>query len=140
MLPAPSEMAVGSISVSPLSVFNLLMAELPETEKILQSAGLPAVEIKDNDFNSWRKTFLKHLNRLAETPWSESKDISVAAPLKSCGGTNVTLTLYLVPGQNPADLFAPFLADERVNPINSNRQAGLKNTLIGLIVQQPFDT
>ena len=102
----------GLFVTSSKSIFNQLMAKLPATEEIVQSAGLPAVEIKDKAFNSWRNSFLKHLNRLVETHWSVSKDIGLDLPLNSGGGTNVMLTLYLVPGQIPRDFFVQYLEFE----------------------------
>jgi hypothetical protein len=44
-----------------------------------------------------------------------------------------------LPGQSPADLFAQVLEDQNVNPIKPNQRVGFKNTLIGLIAQQPFN-
>jgi hypothetical protein len=122
----------GLFVTSSKSVFNQLIAELPATEKILQSAGLP-VDIKDNDFNSWRDSFLKHLNRLVETQWSGSKDPGVDPPLKSADGTDVTLTLYLVPGQTPRDFFAQYLEARQPPQKHADQKAKFKNTLVGLV-------
>jgi hypothetical protein len=132
--------AVGSglFVTSSKSVFNQLMAKLPATEEIVQSAGLPAVEIKDKAFSSWRDFFLKYLNRLVETHWSVSKDIGVDLPLNSRGGTNVMLTLYLVPGQTPWDLFAGYLEARHPPKKQPNQKAKFKNTLVGLVECQLF--
>jgi hypothetical protein len=127
----------GLFVTSSKSVFNQLMAQLPAFEKILQSAGLPAVEVKDKAFNSWRDSFLKHLTRLVETHWSASKDIGVDLPLNSAGGTNVTLTLYLVPGQIPWDFFARYLEARQLPKKQPNQKAKFKNTLVGLVECQP---
>jgi len=123
----------GLFVTSSKSVFNRLIAELPATKKILQFAGLPAIEIKDNDFNSWRKSLLKYLNRLVETQWSKSEGIGVAPRLKSAGGTNVTLTLYLVPGQTPGDFFAQYLEARPPPKKHANQKTKFKNTLVGLV-------
>ena len=127
----------GLFVTSSKSVFNQLMAKLPAFEKILQSARLPAVEIKDKAFNSWRDSFLKHLTRLVETHWSASPDISTDLPLNSAGGTNVMLTLYLVPGQIPWDFFAQYLEARELPKKLPNQKAKFKNTLIGLVECQP---
>ncbi|MEE9497414.1 MAG: hypothetical protein V3V39_12865 [Desulfobacterales bacterium] len=127
----------GLFVTSSKSVFNQLMAQVPAFEKILQSAGLPAVEIKDKAFNSWRDSFLKHLTRLVETHWSASKDIGVDLPLNSGGGTNVMLTLYLVPGQIPWDFFARYLEARQLPKKQPNQKAKFKNTLVGLVECQP---
>jgi hypothetical protein len=119
------------------SIFNQLMAKLPATEKIIQSAGLAAVEIKDRAFDSWRDSFLKHLNRLVETQWSGSKDIGLDLPLQDDGGTNFKLTLYLVPGQIPGDFFAQYLEVRHPSKKQPNQKARFKNTLVGLVECQP---
>jgi hypothetical protein len=123
----------GLFVTSSKSVFNQLMAKLPAAEKILQSAGLPAVEIKNRAFNSWRDSFLKHLNRLVETQWPASKDIGVDLPLKNDGGTNFKLTLYLVPGQIPRDFFAQYLEARHSPKKQPNQKVKFKNTLVGLV-------
>ena len=127
----------GLFVTSSKSVFNQLMAKLSETEKIVQTAGLPVFEIKDKAFDAWRAHFLKHLNRLVETPGSASKDIGLDLPLKSGGSTNVTLTLYLVPGQIPWDFFARYLETWRPSKKQSDQKAKFKHTLVGLIECQP---
>jgi hypothetical protein len=127
----------GLFVTSSKSVFNQLMAKLPAFEKILQSAGLPAVEIKDKAFNSWQDSFLKHLTRLVETDWSASKDIGADLPLHSGGGTNVILTLYLVPGHTPWDFFAQHLEVRPSLKKRPNQKAKFKNTLVGFVECQP---
>ena len=123
----------GLFVTSSKSVFNQLTAKLPAFEKILQSAGLPAVEIKDRTFNAWRDSFLKHLNRLAETHWSESNDTGIDLSFDSLGGTNVRFTLYLVPGQIPWDFFAQYLEARQLPEKQPDQKAKFKNTLVGLV-------
>jgi hypothetical protein len=110
-----------------------LIAKQPATEKIIQSSGLPAVEIKDKAFNSWRDHFLKHLHQLVKTHGSASKDIGVDLPVKSGGGQNVTLTLYLVPGQTPWNFFAQYFEAQRPSKKQPNQLVKFKNTLVGLV-------
>ena len=127
----------GLFVTSSKSVFNQLTAKLPAFKKILQSAGLPAVEIEDRTFNSWRDSFLKHLARLGETDGSASQNIGVDLPLNSGGGTNVRLTLYLVPGKMPWDFFAQYLETRHLPKKQPEQKAKFKNTLVGLIECQP---
>ncbi|MCK5419939.1 MAG: hypothetical protein KAI93_15555, partial [Desulfobacterales bacterium] len=127
----------GLFVTSSKSVFNQLMARVPATEKIFQSAGLPADKNKDQAFNAWRDSFLKHLNGLSETHWSASKEIGVDLPLKNDGGTDFKLTLYLVPGQIPGDFFAQYLEARHPPKKQPNQKAKFKNTLVGLVECQP---
>lgn len=123
----------GLFVTSSRSVFNALIAKQPATEKIIQSSGLPAVEIKDKAFNSWRDHFLKHLHQLVKTHGSASKDIGVDLPVKSGGGQNVTLTLYLVPGQTPWNFFAQYFEAQHPSKKQPNQMVKFKNTLVGLV-------
>ena len=129
----------GIFVTSSQSVFDHLTENLAAVEKIIHCEGLPAKAVLDDAVSTWRDPLLKQMKQLVETEWSTAEGAFAGVPPLNRSHSTVTLTLYLVPGQNPADLFAPFLADEHVNPINSNRRAGLKNTMIGLIDQQPFN-
>ena len=123
----------GLFVTSSKSAFNQLMAKVAEPEKIVQSAGLPADEIKSKAFDAWRTSFLKHLKQLAETRCPISEDNRLAPSFDSAGGTNVRLTLYLVPGQIPSEFFAQYL-EKRQPPRNQpDQKAQFKSTLVGLI-------
>lgn len=121
------------------SVFDHLIENLTAVEKIIQSEGPPTLAALDDAAATWRDPFLKQMKQLVETQWPTAEGAFAGVPPLKCAHSKVTFTLYLVPGQNPADLFAQFLENERVNPIHSNQRAGLKNTLIGRIDQQPFN-
>jgi len=123
----------GLFATSSESVFDQLMAKVPAAEKIIQSAGMPADEINDKTFNLWRDSFLKHLNRLAETPWPVSGDIDMDLPLEDRSSTNINLTLYLVPGQIPREFFARYVERRRPPGKQPDQKVRFKNTLVGLV-------
>ncbi|MGD8880823.1 MAG: hypothetical protein PVI82_02960 [Desulfobacterales bacterium] len=127
----------GFFVTSSKSVFNQLMTKAPATEKILESAGLPVIEIKDRALYAWRAHFLKDLNRLVETHGSASRDISLDVPLKSNGGANIMLSLYLVPDQTPLDFFGQYLEGPQPTKKQPHQKPRYKNTLIGLVECQP---
>ena len=129
----------GFFVTSSQSVFDHLIENLTAVEKIIQSEGPPTLAALDDAASTWRDPFLKQMKQLVETQSPAVEGASAGVPPLKCAHSKVTLTLYLVPGQNPADLFVQFLEDERVNPIYSNQRAKLKNTLLGLIDQQPFN-
>ena len=128
----------GFFVTSSQSVFDHLIENLTTVEKIIQSEGLPALAALDDAATTWRDPFLKQMKRLIDTQWSAGEGAFAGVPPLKSEHSKVTLTLYLVPGQNPADLFVQVLEDQNVNPIKSSQRAGFKNTLIGLISQQPF--
>jgi hypothetical protein len=53
--------------------------------------------------------------------------------------SNVRLTLYLVLGQGPKEIFARVLEDQNIDTLKPNQSAEASNTLIGLIDRRPID-
>ena len=127
----------GLFVTSSKMVFNEVLAELPATEKILQSAELPAAAINDSHFHSWRIYFLKQLDKLVQTQWSDSKDAGVDFPLKDAGGPSGALTLHLLPDQTPGDVFAQYLKAWHSPSKQPDQRLKFKNTLVGLVECQP---
>jgi hypothetical protein len=129
----------GLFVTSSQSVFDHLIENPTAVEKIIQSEGLPVMAALDDAAITWRDPFLKQMKRLVETQWPAAEGAFAGVPPLKGERSKVTLTLYLLPGQSPADLFAQVLEDQNVNPIKPNQRVGFKNTLIGLIAQQPFN-
>lgn len=121
------------------SVFNHLTENLTAVEKIIESEGPPDKAVLDDTVVTWRKPFLKQLKQCIKTQWPTTEDAVAGVPPLRYMHSKVTLKLYLVPGQSPADLFTQYLKEQRVDPINSDQRIGLQNTLIGLIAQHPLN-
>jgi len=129
----------GIFVTSSQAVFDHLVENLAAVEKIFQSEGQPVLAALNDAARPWRDPFLKQMKRLIETQWSAVEGAFAEVPPLKGEHSKVTLTLYLVPDQNPTDLFVQVLEGQDVNPIKPNQRAELKNTLIGLIAQQPFN-
>jgi hypothetical protein len=130
----------GFFVTSSQSVCNHLIESLTAVEKITPSEGLPAKTVLDDAVITWRDPFLRQLKRIVETQQPTAAGAFVGAPPLNFEHSKVTLTLYLVSGQSPADLFFELLEDQRVNPINPHQRSGPQNTLIGLIARHPFNS
>jgi hypothetical protein len=94
---------------------------------------------KDDSGISWRDSFLKQMKQIVENRWSAAEHTFADMPLPKDQRSNVTLTLYLVPGQNPVDLFSRVFEDQNVDTLKPNQRAEFTNTLIGLISQRPVN-
>lgn len=130
----------GLLVTNSQSVFDLLIENLAAVEKITSSKGLPTLVALDDAATNWREPFLKQMEELIENRWSAAEGAFAAPPPLKCEHSEVRLTLYLVAGQSPADVFFNFFDAQNVHTIKPDQHAGLKNTLIGLIAQQPFRT
>ena len=130
----------GFFVTSSQSVCNHLIENLTAVEKITPSEGLPAKAAGDDAVITWRDPFLRQLKRFVETQRSTAAGAFAGAPPLKFEHSKVTLTLYLVSGQSPANLFFELLDDQRVNPINPHQRSGPQNTLIGLIIKQSFNS
>ncbi len=129
----------GLFVTSSPSVFNHLIENLAAAEKVIQSGGLPVMGAKDDSGISWRDSFLKQMKQLVENRWSAAEHTFADMPLPKDQRSNVTMTLYRVPGQGPADLFSRVFEDQNVDTLKPSQRAEFTNTLIGLIDQRPID-
>jgi hypothetical protein len=129
----------GLFVTSSPSVFNHLIENRAAAQKVVQSEGLPVMDAKDNSAISWRDSFLKQLKQLVENGWSAAEHTFLDMPLPEDQRSNVTLTLYLVSGQSPADLFTRVFEDQNVDTLKPDQRADFTNTLIGLIGQRPVN-
>ncbi len=129
----------GLFVTSSTSVFNYLIDNLAAAEKVIQSLGLPVMGAKDDATTSWRDSFLKRMKQLAENRWSAAEHAFADMFLPDDQHSKTTLTLYRVPGQNPAHLFSRIVEDQNVDILQSDQSTELTNTLIGLILPQPVN-
>ena len=127
----------GLIVTSSQAVFNHLIENLPAAQKVVQSQAVPLIDAKDDSAILWRDSILKQLQQLIENRQAAVKVPFVDLPLPPGRRSNVRLTLYLVAGQNAADVFTRILHDQDIEPLKPHQTAETTNTLIGLIRQQP---
>ena len=134
----------GLFVTSNQSVFNHLIENRTAAKKIIQSEKLPALPAEDGPFTIWRNGFLNQIKGLIETGGSEFEHSLADMPRAETAGGNVALTLYLLPGRSPVDLFASILgpqsSDKIIDKNRSRLSAMAKNTLLGFMERQIFDS
>jgi hypothetical protein len=130
----------GLFVTSNQSVFNHLIESQTAAKKIIQYEKLPAVPTEEGTSIIWRDGFLNQIKRLIETGGSEFEHSFADMPRAEPARANVALTLYLLPGRSPMDLFASILGSRFDGKISSHRSATSKNTLLGFLEHQFFDS
>ncbi len=129
----------GLFITSSHSVFNHLIENLDTAEKVIQSEGLPAMGAQDDPTTTWSDLFLKQLKQLIENRGAATEHTFADLHLPEAQGSNVRLTLYLVAGQGPVDMFGSIIDDQKVDTLKPHQKDEANNTLIGLISRQPID-
>jgi hypothetical protein len=121
------------------AVFNHLVENLAAAQQVIQFEGLPVMDAKDDSVIVWRDSFLKQMKQLIENREAAAENPFGDLSLPQDQRSNVSLTLYRVPGQGPANIFARFFDDQNIEPLKPNQSAEATHTLIGLIGRQPIN-
>ena len=122
----------GLFVTSSQAVLNLLIESLTTAEKVIQLEAIPPTPAKGADA-AWRDLFFKKINQLVKKKWSPADHTFDDVPLPEGQGLNVTLALYLIPGQNPEELFCRVFEDQNAGVIQTKQGTEFVNTLFGLI-------
>ena len=122
------------------AVFNHLIENLTEAQMIIQSLRLPVMDPKNDVAVSWRDSFLIQLKQLIENRRGAVAHAFGEVTLPEDQRSNIRLSLYLVPGQGPKDIFTRILENQNIDTLKPNHSAEASNTLIGLIDRQPIDS
>jgi hypothetical protein len=127
----------GLFVTSSPAVFNHLIENMTAAQKVIESLGLPVMNAEDDAAISWRDSFLKQMEQLIENRGGAAENIFGDIPLPQSQRSNVRLTLYLVSGRDPSDIFSRIFADQKSDILKPNQSAEAGNTLIGLINRRP---
>jgi hypothetical protein len=129
----------GLLVTSSPAVFNHLIENLAAVQKVIQSLELPVMDAKNDAAISWRDSFLKQMKQLIGNRGGAVAHAFGDVTLSEDNRSNVRLTLYLVLGQGPKEIFARVLEDQNIDTLKPNQSAEASNTLIGLIDRRPID-
>jgi len=121
------------------AVFNHLIENLAASQKVMQAEGLPVIGAKDDAAISWRDSFLIRMKHLIENRDGTAEHTFGDVPLPPDQHSNVRLTIHLVSGQGPSDIFSRIFEDQNSDTLKPNQSAEAGNTLIGLIDRRPID-
>ena len=103
------------------------------------SSGLRINGAKDDAAMSWRDSFLIQLKQFIEMREGAAEHTLGDVPLPQDQRSNVRMTLHLVFGKGPLDIFSGIFEDQNSDTLKSNQSAGAGNTLIGLIDRRRID-
>jgi hypothetical protein len=115
------------------AVFNHLIENLTASQTVMQAEGLPLLDANGDATASWRDSLLKRMKQIIESRGGADEHTLADVPLPQDQRSNVKLTLYLVPGAGPADIFFQILEDQNLDTYRTNQKAEFSHTLIGLI-------
>ena len=124
----------GFLVTSSPAIFNDLLDTLTTAEKLLESETLPANAASDEATIARRETFLAQIRNLIESEVAADEDAFACEPRPENHAPQCLLTLYRLPGCNPAQLLAPFLKGPNRVENNSRQMPEIKSTLLGLVV------
>jgi len=127
----------GLFVTSSPAVFNHLIENLTASQKVVEFLGLPVMGADDGAANSWRDSFLKQMEHLIENRGVAAENALGDIPLPQGQRSNVRLTLFLVSGQGPADIFNLIFEDQNIDKLIPDQGVEAGNTLIGLIDRRP---
>lgn len=130
----------GFFVTSSQSVFNHLIESQSDAEKIIQSAKLPAISPEDDASIAGRDDFLKQVQQVIKTNDWQHGHGATDIPRTEAASVDVALTVYRLPGRSSEDLFASILETQARHPIKSRVSMKSKNTLLGLVERQSFDS
>jgi len=129
----------GIFVTSSPAIFNHLIENLTDSQMVMQAEAMPVNGAKDDAAISWRDSFLMQLKKLIENRQGAAARPFGDVPLPQHQRSNVRLTLHLVPGQGPTDIFGRIFEAQNSDILKSRRSAEAGNTLIGLIDRRPMD-
>jgi hypothetical protein len=127
----------GLFVTSSPAVFNHLIENLTGSQKVMQAEGLPSIGAKDDAAICWRDSFLIQMKQLIENRKGAAEHPFGDVPLPQDQRSNVRLTIHLVSGQGPSDIFSRIVEDQNSHTLKPNQIAEAGNTLIGLINRRP---
>ncbi len=127
----------GFLVTSSPSIFNDMIENLTTAEKLLESKTLPVHGTKDEANIAWREAFYDQIKKLIESEVLGADDLWAKQFRPDNDIPQFMLTLYRLPGCNPAQLFAQFLTSQNHAQRKSLQRPEIKNTLLGLIESIP---
>ena len=129
----------GLFVTSSPAVFNHLIENLTDSQMVMQAEGMPVNGAKDDAAISWRDSVLIQMKQLIENRQGAAEHTFGDVPLPQDQRSNVRLTLHLVSGQGPTDIFSRIFEAQNSDTLKPNQSAEAGNTLIGLIDRRPID-
>ena len=120
----------GPLVTTAASVLTLIQEHVPDTEKLIPAATIPAIHKDAAIAKEERRDLIGYCEKLVYTPMPLLKDSGLLDTYPAEITDNFSMKLYLLPGIAPQSLFRRFVEGE----IPGDRDAAVEtNTLIGYI-------
>ena len=114
------------------SAIEHLVEKTPEAKIVLSIDSIPLSNSRDEKREKWQNSLIERFALILENSLPASEDIKIKSPFDKDGGKNVSLTLYLVPGESPTRFFSRSMWNK--TPVEEiNKEASFNNTLIGFV-------
>ncbi len=114
------------------SVFAYMVENFSEGEMVLKAENIPIHENRIEKIQGWRDVFNKNIQRYTQDPCPVMMDKMLNIPADTGCGRTMSLSMYIIPGKSPLDVFARFFPHELDYSYPKNGGWKIKNTLIGL--------
>ncbi len=114
------------------SVFEHMVGNTPEVEKILQFDKIPVPGDKTETFINWQNDLAAYLELFLKTN-PQTSEVSIPSPPDIACDQSAALTIYNIPDKTPVDLFTRFIKDNSPGFVGNNATEINNNTLIGFI-------
>lgn len=123
----------GLFLTSHRSVLNFLIENSSKGEMVLESGDIPMNNHRIELTQQWRDALLDTIETYTKEPWDGKIERELNMPIEEGSVSSISLSLYIIPGENPFDFFARFYPRKRDRPPMQNKTSKIVNTLIGLL-------
>jgi len=123
----------GLFVTSSRAVVEYIIDSVPETVRVIRFDTIPASNQNEEALVKWRYQLRESLERLATHPWPAEMDRMANPPEVPGTISNVSLTLYIVPGNTADAFFAGCFETDMFRAGSKPDRERFKNILIGLV-------
>ncbi|MCJ7771968.1 MAG: hypothetical protein MUP22_02420, partial [Desulfobacterales bacterium] len=127
----------GLFVTSNRSIFTYMIENSSAGEMVLDSENIPIGEDTIEEMHGWRDSLMKNVQKYAKDPWPVDINEIPNVPVKNKTGRKISLSLYVIPGENPLGFFARFYPHKVDFSYKRNERRKNINTLLGLFEIQP---
>jgi hypothetical protein len=125
--------APGLFITTSRAVLEHLIEIMPEMEEVICLDAIPMGADEDEALSNWQDGLMESLEMLATENWPIPMDNMANPPEVPERGTNVELTIYVVPNKTPYECFANCVETDVLQGESAKTGTRFKNTLIGLV-------
>jgi len=119
------------------SIFTHMIENSPAGDMVLDIETIPMRENPIDESQEWRDSLMKNIEKYSNNPWPVVIDEPLHVPVPGKTGRRTSLSLYVVPGENPIDLFGRFCLHGLDFAYEQNKGRKIANTLLGLFEVHP---